>query len=89
MDRLGLTIADRHFNLTSGQRLYGERVRHYARYLEQTDPLADDVVAAFSALPAGRAQRMLNTALDEGIDAVPDPPPALRSLFAQLDRVPL
>jgi hypothetical protein len=82
-------ISDQHFNLTKGQRIYGARAQNYARYLERVDPLADDVVAAFSALPAGRAQRMLNTALDEGIDAVPDPPPALRRLFAQLDYVPL
>jgi hypothetical protein len=84
-----VTIANQHFNLAEGQQVYGGRLHRYARYLEQMDPLADDVVAAFSALPAGRAQRMLNTALDEGIDAVPDPPPALRRLFAQLDSVPL
>jgi hypothetical protein len=53
------------------------------------DPLADEVVAAFSQLPSGRGRKMLDAALDNGIEAVPEAPPALRRLFQQLDDVPL
>ncbi len=61
----------------------------YVRYLATTDPLADAVAAAFAALPAGRGRRLLDTALDHGVEAVPDAGPALTALFAQLDHVPL
>jgi hypothetical protein len=53
------------------------------------DPLADDVAAAFARLPAGHGQRMFTSALEDGIDAVPNAPDALRALFAQIDTVPL
>ena len=61
----------------------------YVRFLATTDPLADAVAAAFAALPAGRGRRLLDTALDYGVEAVPDAGPALTALFAQLDHVPL
>lgn len=70
------------------QRKYGATVEKHRRFLLQSDPLADAVVAAFSELPAGRGRRMLDTALDRGIDAVPDAPAALRHLFDQVDDVP-
>lgn len=61
----------------------------YRKYLASVDPLADDVAAAFSALPAGRGRQMLETALADGIDAVPHAPPALVDLFAQIDSTPV
>jgi hypothetical protein len=67
---------------------YGERADQYRNYLFRTDPLADALVAAMGELPAGRGHRMLDVALNEGINAVPDAPPAMRELFAQLDEVP-
>ena len=51
------------------------------------DPIADNVAVAFARLPAGHGQRMFTSALEDGIDAVPDAPDALRALFAQIDRV--
>jgi hypothetical protein len=39
-------------------------------------------------LPAGLGHRLLDAALNNGIDAVADAPEALRELFAQLDEVP-
>ena len=61
---------------------------NYSRFMEMLDPAADAVAAAFAELPAGRGRRMLETALDSGIDAVEDAPPALIALFEQLDRPP-
>lgn len=61
---------------------------NYSRFIDLLDPAADAVAAAFAELPAGRGRRMLETALDSGIEAVEDPPPALVALFEQLDRPP-
>jgi hypothetical protein len=52
------------------------------------DPLADAFVADAEQIGKGRAMRMLRTACREGIAAVPDAPPSLVALFAQLDDVP-
>ena len=60
-----------------------------ARKLTVTgDPLADDYAALYRELGYGRARAMLDRALDEGIDAVPDAPEALRALFAEVDQPP-
>ncbi|HLY90017.1 MAG TPA: oxygenase MpaB family protein [Acetobacteraceae bacterium] len=64
------------------------RVQHYARFWQAEDPLADAVAAAFAERAAGGGRAMLETALDRGIGAVDDPPPALVALFRQLDEVP-
>jgi hypothetical protein len=66
-----------------------DRYRHYARFRAVADPLADAAAAAFTELSAGGGRKMLETALNAGIDAVDDPPPALVALFKQLDAVPL
>jgi len=67
---------------------YGERADQYLAYLFRTDPLADTVVAALAELPGSEGQRLLDAALNHGIEAVPDAPSAMRDLFAQLDEVP-
>jgi hypothetical protein len=54
----------------------------------QGDPLADDLVLAFEALPPGEGQRMFEQALEKGIETVASPPPALVRLFEQIDAVP-
>ena len=61
----------------------------YHRYLSATDPAADAVAAALAKLPAGRGRQMLDTALAQGIAAVPDAPPALVEFFAQIDAAPV
>jgi hypothetical protein len=61
---------------------YGERGDQYRAYLFRTDPLADAVVAALAELPGGQGRRLLDTALNHGIESAPDAPPALRDLFA-------
>lgn len=67
---------------------FGARVDALGDALLRGDPLADDVLEAFSALPPGRGSALLERALGRGIDAVPDAPPALRALFDALDRPP-
>jgi mpaB/rubber oxygenase-like protein len=66
-----------------------ERYRNYARFQNAVDPLADAVAAAFARRSVGSGRRMLDTAIERGIEAVDDPPPALVDLFKQLDGVPL
>ncbi len=78
----------RYFNFESARSRFGDRVDRYREFLYQRDPLADNTVTALAALPAGRGAKFLKTALDEGIEAVPDAPEALKALFAQVDRVP-
>ena len=77
-----------YFQFDEARKQFGDRVDLYQQFLYKTDPLADDTVTALAALPAGRGAFLLKTALDEGIDAVPDAPAALKALFAQVDRVP-
>lgn len=43
----------------------------------ESDESADRLVAAFAVLPGGAGWRMLDRALAEGLDAVPEAPPAL------------
>lgn len=62
-----------------------ERAR---RYTLMGDPPADDWVALYPRLGFEQATRMLDTALDNGIAAVPDAPTELKMLFAQLDHPP-
>lgn len=54
----------------------------------QGDELMDAVVAAFGEIGMSRGRRMFEQALDEGIDAVADPPDALVALFRRLDEPP-
>src|SRR5262249_10101152 len=53
------------------------------------DPLADDYAVLYPKLGHEKARRLLDQALEHGIDKVPDAPPSLRALFAEVDRVPL
>src|SRR5262245_49967147 len=69
------------FRFTEAARqLYGRQADQYCDYLFRTDPLADVAVAAIAELPGSQGHRMLDKALNEGIDAVPDAPLALRDL---------
>jgi hypothetical protein len=52
------------------------------------DPLADRLVAVFAALPGRTGWQMLDAALADGIDAVPDAPPELRALLADASGPP-
>ncbi len=52
------------------------------------DPLADDYAALYKKLGYEKARSLLDAALEHGIDSVPDAPPALKALFAEVDYVP-
>lgn len=67
---------------------FGDQAHRVAAFLNVCDPLADACVDAFAELPAGRGFELVSRAIADGIDRVPDAPPALRALFASLDRVP-
>lgn len=52
------------------------------------DPIADRLVEVFAALPGRTGWRMLDAALADGIDAVPEAPPELRALLADATDLP-
>lgn len=56
--------------------------------LTRGDPPMDRVVDWMAGEGLGKTKPLFDRALEEGIDAVPDAPPALRELFALLDRRP-
>jgi ER-bound oxygenase mpaB/B'/Rubber oxygenase, catalytic domain len=64
------------------------RVQKYASFLWRTDPLADAVMEEFARLPEGEWRGLLERALSQGIDVVPQAPEALRQLFLELESVP-
>ena len=87
MSAANLSSACFRFTKAASQ-LHGRQADQYCDYLFRTDPLADAVVAAIAELPGSQGHRMLDKALNQGIDAVTDAPLALRDLFAQLEEVP-
>ncbi|MGW4242102.1 oxygenase MpaB family protein [Nocardia sp. NPDC004722] len=86
----------REFPFNVGIRLIGpgdirpttEQQAAYRKFTKMGDPLADAVVEMFRQLPTGTGRAMFETALERGIDAVPDAPAELKALFAQVDSVP-
>ncbi len=62
--------------------------RLMADHLWQGDEAMDGVVAAFGRIGTAAGRRMLDLALDHGIDALDDPPPEMVVLFDQLDNPP-
>lgn len=59
------------------------------RHMLMGDRLADAVVAMYRELPAGQGRKLLDQALERGIDTLEDPPQPLLDLFAQLDHEPI
>lgn len=64
------------------------RTRLLADHLWQGDELMDSVVARFRMMPAGEGRKMLNQALDHGIESLDNPPTELVELFHHLDNPP-
>lgn len=54
----------------------------------QGDPLMDAVVERFRVISVARGRRLLDQALNHGIDSLDDPPAELVDLFASLDKPP-
>lgn len=78
----------RYTNVGAARARFGDRVDRLAPFLLRADPLADAAVEAMTGLGPGRGFAFLERALDRGIDAVPEAPPALRDLFVEGTRVP-
>ncbi|EYF00964.1 oxygenase MpaB family protein [Chondromyces apiculatus] len=62
------------------------KVRAYAHAYYDADPVAE-ALARDVHLPRGQAEgrKLLDRALARGVDAIPDPPPSLRRLFAEIE----
>jgi hypothetical protein len=60
----------------------------FRRFADIGDPPADAVVAMFRRLPTGEGRRMFDVAVEQGIEAVCDPPDELVSFFAHVDDQP-
>src|SRR4029453_13573894 len=75
-------------NLEVARHRHGTRADKYVALLWRADPIADGVVEVIAAMTEEEWRRMLDAALERGIDTVPNAPEPLRKLFAQLDHVP-
>jgi len=67
----------------------GSRAQRYAEFLWRTDPLAEAVMDEFARMPESQWRALLELALAQGIEAVPDAPEPLRALFRQLECPPI
>ena len=74
--------------IAAARERYGVAVDRYLEHLQLGDPPADALVRCFEQMPPGAGSRMLARAIEEGIDAVDDPPAPLTALFEELDHVP-
>jgi hypothetical protein len=83
----GVLPPTRYVNLDAARARFGDRVDRLVRYFFEVDGPGDAAVESITALPQGHGWRVLNQALDHGVDSVRVPEP-LRALFAQVDRVP-
>lgn len=70
------------------QRYGAALVQRLEQAFWETDTLADEAVACFTRLPGGAGRAMLEVALAEGIQAVPDAPAPLTALIEQVTAVP-
>ncbi|MGR8934044.1 MAG: oxygenase MpaB family protein [Gammaproteobacteria bacterium] len=74
--------------IAAAREKYGDAVDRYLEHLRIGDPLADELVLYFETLPRGEDLKLLTMAIDQGIDAIENPPAPLVALFKQLDHVP-
>lgn len=75
-------------NRDEAERRFGPFADEYVRAMWIGDPLADAFVADFDTIGHAAGMKMLRRACRDGVAAVPDAPPSLHALFAQLDAVP-
>ncbi len=60
-----------------------EQLDAFRKFATVGDPLADDLVAEMRRLQAGHGRTLFEQAVEHGIAAVDDPPPALAAFFEQ------
>ena len=70
--------------VAAARKRYGVAVDQYLEHLRLGDPAADELVLCFERMPPGEGSRLLVRALQEGIDAIDDPPEPLAALFEQI-----
>lgn len=83
-----MIVPHRVSNLDEARRRYGTRADYYVRFMTIGDPLADAALESFQRLRPGEGQRLLDEALEKGIEHVDNATDELRALFAQLDAIP-
>lgn len=66
-----------------------KQLEEFIKYQWMGDPLADAVIETYFSLPAGEGRKMVERALDKGIQNVPDAPESLVNFFEQVESVPL
>ncbi|AUM12341.1 hypothetical protein Kalk_07900 [Ketobacter alkanivorans] len=59
------------------------------RHMLMGDRLADAVVEMYKDLPVGQGRKLVDQALEHGIDSIDNPPQALIALFEQVDDEPI
>ena len=74
--------------IAAAREQYGHAVDQYLEYLCLGDPLADEVVLCFEKLPPNEGFELLKKAIEDGIDAIDNPPAPLVALFEELDHIP-
>lgn len=65
------------------------QMRVIREHMLMGDTLADAVVHMYKGLPAGEGRKLVDQALEHGIDSVENPPQALTALFNQIDHEPI
>jgi hypothetical protein len=82
-------LPSRFLNASAARGRFGDGVDRLGEYLLRVDPVADAVVEAIEAMPAGAGWALFRRAAQTGIASTPDAPEAMRALFAQVERVPV
>lgn len=89
--RPGLKPVRRAFRLLYGSDPHPTpgQLQDIERHMLMGDALADAVVQMYKDLPTGSGRKLLDQALEAGIESVDNPPQPLIDLFAQLDDEPI
>jgi hypothetical protein len=89
--RPGLKSARRLFKwmLGSDPQPSAGQIEEIKRHMLMGDTLADAVVAMYKTLPAGQGRKLLDQALEQGIESLDNPPQELVALFEQVDDEPI
>lgn len=66
-----------------------QQLDHFGKLSQFGDPLGDDVARMYRRLPAGQGRRLLEQALEQGIEGLTRPPRELVALFDAVDQQPL
>src|SRR5436190_18933272 len=88
LETKGPHLPSAYSNLDAARSKHGARADKYVGLLNKADPLADAVVEAFAQMPEEQWRAMLENALNDGIDTIPDAPQSLRAFCERVDHVP-